>query len=327
MSKPGGIRGIRQSIPAGLIGRFGSGTGAAQVLSGAALTKLLKAQFVKASGGGGASTVFADPTAVAKDTAVNGTATTAMRSDAAPAIQKTSSSLFGLAKVDGTTITATGGVLSAVSSGGYVPGTVPSVVQVAHSVGGGNSATFSVAPTNGNLLVAMCFNPTSNTAGPGWTRRFTDSGGTDFSVLLTKVAGAGESTTQTPLSGVSTTGCMMIWELHGQGSAVPLFMQSQSELSSVTTNVAPSPAVNSAVLLPNVVNCLGLSAVGVAVITGTPTISKAANIGTQDVLDNTNATRLLAAGHTDLSQTPFAGLMVNTTTVANYKGITALFTS
>jgi hypothetical protein len=68
----------------------------------------------------------ANPTATASDVAVNGTATTFMRSDAAPAIQKTSSSVFGLAKVDNTTITASGGVISSVSSGGpaYHPGFV-----------------------------------------------------------------------------------------------------------------------------------------------------------------------------------------------------------
>lgn len=62
------------------------------------------------------TTAGANPTATASDTAVNGVATTFMRSDAAPAIQKTSSSVFGLAKVDGTTITATAGVISATST-------------------------------------------------------------------------------------------------------------------------------------------------------------------------------------------------------------------
>lgn len=65
---------------------------------------------------GGAS--GANPTATASDVAVNGSAGTFMRSDAAPAVQKASSSQFGLVKVDGTTITASGGVISAVSSGG-----------------------------------------------------------------------------------------------------------------------------------------------------------------------------------------------------------------
>lgn len=66
------------------------------------------------------SALTANPTATAKDTAVNGTASTFMRSDAAPAIQKATSGLFGIVKVDGTTITATGGVISSVSSGGSV---------------------------------------------------------------------------------------------------------------------------------------------------------------------------------------------------------------
>lgn len=66
--------------------------------------------------GGGGNTP-ANPTAIASDTPVNGVATTYMRSDAAPAVQKTTSSIFGLAKVDGTTIISTGGVISAVLSG------------------------------------------------------------------------------------------------------------------------------------------------------------------------------------------------------------------
>lgn len=54
----------------------------------------------------------ANPTATASDAAVNGSAATFMRSDGAPAIQKASSSQFGLVKVDGTTITAASGVIS-----------------------------------------------------------------------------------------------------------------------------------------------------------------------------------------------------------------------
>src|ERR1700693_6596305 len=73
-------------------------------------------------------------------------------------------------------------------SGGYNKGTVPTVVQVAFSVNGGNSAIFSVAPTSGNLLVAMCFNPTSDTTGTGWTKQVENSGGTDYGLIFTKVA-------------------------------------------------------------------------------------------------------------------------------------------
>lgn len=61
--------------------------------------------------------VAANPTGTGSDVAVNGVATTFMRSDASPAIQKASAGQFGVAKVDGTTITSSGGVLTAVTSG------------------------------------------------------------------------------------------------------------------------------------------------------------------------------------------------------------------
>lgn len=62
--------------------------------------------------GGGGGVTFANPTATASDAAVNGVATTAMRSDAAPAVQKATTGQFGVVKPDGTTITVAGGVIS-----------------------------------------------------------------------------------------------------------------------------------------------------------------------------------------------------------------------
>lgn len=58
----------------------------------------------------------ANPTAVASDTAVNGAASTFMRSDGAPAVRKGSNAAFGVVKVDNTTITATGGTITAAST-------------------------------------------------------------------------------------------------------------------------------------------------------------------------------------------------------------------
>lgn len=60
----------------------------------------------------------ADPTAVASDVAVNGVADTYMRSDSAPAVQLATTSDFGLVKPDGSSITITGGVISASGGGG-----------------------------------------------------------------------------------------------------------------------------------------------------------------------------------------------------------------
>jgi hypothetical protein len=62
---------------------------------------------------GGAGSTGANPTATAGPTAVNGVATTFMRSDGAPAVQQGSSSQKGIVQVDGSTITASSGVISA----------------------------------------------------------------------------------------------------------------------------------------------------------------------------------------------------------------------
>lgn len=198
--------------------------------------------------------------------------------------------------------------------GGYSKGTVPTVVQTAFSPNHSSGATFGAAPTNGNLLVAMCWNPTVNTAGTGWTKVFENSTGTDFGSIYTKTAGAGESTTQSPLNSAPAAGGMVIWEVHGQNASPIAAAAGQVEQSS--TSAVP-------VLLPNVVNCLGLA--GIAVVT-TPTITVALNAGTQDVLDNTGE-RKLFAGHTDLGQTPMCGVMATFSGSASSKCLTILITS
>lgn len=79
---------IRNSVGGGkILGRIGTGRGAVQELSIAAITQAIKV----GNGGklGGGSTSFADPTASVGLTAVNGSASTAMRSDAAPALDVT----------------------------------------------------------------------------------------------------------------------------------------------------------------------------------------------------------------------------------------------
>lgn len=91
----------------------------------------------------------ANPTATASDVAVNGSASTFMRSDAAPAVQKCSSSQFGLCKPDGTTITSSGGVLTAVSgasagmSDWYTPGGISKPVAANFSLVRSTTSTTS----------------------------------------------------------------------------------------------------------------------------------------------------------------------------------------
>ena len=64
--------------------------------------------------------VGATPTAAAGDVAIPGTSPNFIRADGAPAIQKLSATQFGIGKVDGTSITAVGGVISA-AAGNYTP--------------------------------------------------------------------------------------------------------------------------------------------------------------------------------------------------------------
>ena len=197
----------------------------------------------------------------------------------------------------------------------YPTGTLPTVVQTAYNVGGGNSVTFGVAPTNGNLLFAMWFNPTSNSLGTGWSLQANNSSGTDYGITATKVAGAGESTTQTPAASIGATGCMMVWEINGQAASNYLQIDVvQAEFSG---------PYNSPVAISNSKNCLALSAVSGV----TNSIQKVTNIGTQDVLDNSNGNRKLVAGHTDISQTPNAGIICNFASTTSTKGATCLISS
>ena len=93
----------------------------------------------------------ANPSATAGPAAVNGVASTFMRSDGAPAIQKASNSQFGIVEVDGTTITSASGVISAVTTIPTTYGAVgtPAIVYVNPVVGGYPEWT-SAAPAVGS---------------------------------------------------------------------------------------------------------------------------------------------------------------------------------
>jgi hypothetical protein len=198
---------------------------------------------------------------------------------------------------------------------GYNPGTPPTVVQFGGDTTGSGSVTLGTAPVNGNLLVAMSFNPTSDATGTGWTKQVDNTGGTDYGIIFTKVAGAGESTTQTPGAVLSGTGAIAMWELHGQ--AVAFFVGGASQ------NEATGQPNNTPVLLPNIKNCIGLSAVGVV---PPQTILAALGAGTVDALLNTN-NRYLAAGHGNLADTTMCGLLLTLSAAASSKGCSCLITA
>lgn len=329
----------------------------------------------------------ANPTATASDVAVNGSATTFLRSDGAPAVQKGSSSQFGVLKVDGTTITASGGVISAsgggtvsttgspasgnltkfsgassitngdlsgdvttsstlvttikndvalagnpttttqsagnnttriattafvtaaVSAGGLSPGTPPTIVQNGFSTGS-TGVTLGVAPTNGNLLVAIA-KSSSAAVGAGWTSESLNSGGLDFNQVFTKVAGAGESTTQSPLGGGTTANAISMWELNGQSGTPVVF-------ASATFTAATKYFTSD--WRPGLTNVLALAA---AQTDGTtPQTLNALKNMTQDTLDNASVNVHQVAGHSNGS-TPVAQLVgsFSGTTVAIRLGI------
>lgn len=249
----------------------------------------------------------ANPSATASDTAVNGSASTFMRSDGAPAIQKGSSSVFGVVKVDGTTITSSGGVLSASASSA---GTPPTIVQHALVNGICGSVVLGSAPTNGNLLIAMTVNASGVTANTGWNRESTNGSGTDFSAVFSKTAGASESTIQTPITQTPTTGITMMWEL--QSAASIITTNSSVEFTGTSYTSAAYPAIT---------NVLHLAIMVISQNSGTIT---AYNM-TQDDISNTG-TRRGYGGHSTAAL-PIAQLLTAFGATVSAKACSALITA
>lgn len=159
----GGITGTGTGVAAALAAALNSSTGLVGALTatnGNCVVGNGTAWTSAACPGGTA----ANPTATAGPTAVNGVASTYMRSDAAPAVQQGSSSVKGIVQVDGTTITASSGVISAVNNG-----TVTSVGASCGNVAAPNPITTSgtidagitirtVSTTTDTIVAADCGN-------------------------------------------------------------------------------------------------------------------------------------------------------------------------
>lgn len=130
-------------------------------------------------------TLAANPNATAGPTAVNGSASTFMRSDAAPAVQLGSNSIKGIVQCDGTSITCSSGVISTVNfatapttstfktgSGTY---TVPAGVKWIEVtlVGGGGGGGGGFDGTSGGAGGNTCW----NTSGAACTTAVYQAGG------------------------------------------------------------------------------------------------------------------------------------------------------
>lgn len=167
-------------------------------------------------------------------------------------------------------------------------GSPPAIVQSGIDATGTASITLGGSPANGNLLIAMTFNPSVNGPGAGFTKQVENSSGTDFGDIYSKVCGAGESATQSPLSSSpGGTGLICMWELSGQ--AANFFVQGASQAEVTAGN-------NATPLIANISSMLSLAAISLVT---SPTIVNMYNM-TQDQISN-SGNRRGVMGHSNAS--------------------------
>lgn len=107
---------------------------------------------------------------------------------------------------DGTIYGRKDGAWEAVTGGGVAP----SVIQQATAIGNSASVTFGSALTPGNLLVAFITHYNNVTTATGWMQiRNSDGASTDGNAIFIKRVKPGDSTTQSPCTGV-TAGCNLL---------------------------------------------------------------------------------------------------------------------
>jgi hypothetical protein len=220
---------------------------------------------------------------------------------------------------DTATLSVWNGTSWVAAGGGYSAGSAPSVVQFASNSNGNASVTFGAAPTNGNLLVAIAFELTVDTPGSGWTSLVVVSTGTDYGMIFYKVAGASESSTQTPLSGSGTDGVLAVWEVTGQNATVAdaiVTTGTQPEENSLTYNASP--------VIPLYENTLFLGALGL--VSSSYNNKQMYNV-VQDHLDVTGSTRQLAAGHATIANAPTGQIGCTFTGAANSKAFGILISN
>lgn len=173
----------------------------------------------------------------------------------------------------------------------YVGGTPPAIVQTQAVQGSGIiSVTFGSAPTNGNLLVAFLFDTGGNpTAAGGWTALDLETSAALDTSIFTKVAGAGESTTQTPSSSTGGQTSLIVWEISGAATGVVEYQAVGSNGVSVPTGRVPTTVV--------VASSLFLAAIATTVTS--TAINSAYGLASSAILSSSGVQT--AYGHSDSS--------------------------
>jgi hypothetical protein len=201
-------------------------------------------------------------------------------------------------------------------------GTPPSVVHFNYASANGamTAVTMSAAPANGNLLVAIIYSVAVPTLSSGWTLiggSYLQQTGLWYMHAAYKVAGASESTSQSPMTNSGgtywTTG---IWEVTGQNATTPIL--------GAPSSYSSSAAIGQTVTLPSGANTLALMSVCPASFQNT-TITAALGAATLNVNASGAAGAHAAYGWTD-SNSPVYGFACVFSTSVYYDAAMILLT-
>jgi hypothetical protein len=170
------------------------------------------------SSAGGAS--GANPTGTAGPTAVNGSATTFLRSDGAPAVQKASSAQFGISECDNSTITCSGGVFTATTGGG---GSVTSV---------GTGAGLTGGPITGSGTISTTYAINAQT-GTSYTFLTTDA------ATLVTFSNASSVAATLPVATTTGFGAGYSFDVENKGAGTVTITPTTSTINGAATLVVP----------------------------------------------------------------------------------------
>lgn len=271
------------------------------------------------SGGGGTP---ANPTATAGPVAVNGSATTYMRSDAAPAIQKGSNAQFGIVEGDGTTLTCIAGVCSSI--GGVATSITPGTTTVV-----GATAPCIIENTGTTVMGCIAETGTGSFVRATSPTLVTPALGTPASGVATNLTGtaagltAGTATAANGLKSATTTVAVSAATAPTTGQVLTATGASTATwqtVSSSATSVTPGTTTVVGATAPCVLENTATTVLGCTAETGTGSFVRATSptlvtpvLGTPSALTLTNATGLPNAGLATQTANTVLGALTATT--------------